>query len=130
MTTQPGHYFPAKIRFIISKSISSGTVNTASTTYGIDNVEVNAINIDSVANADLEIPKLPFDISYSNHLLTINNLTSSVYSVEILDLQGKILRQIKANGNQSSIETTSFENQTVVFVFESDGKIWTKKISL
>jgi methionine-rich copper-binding protein CopC len=86
-------------------------------------------NFTTASNVGLE-ENTPVNFSYSNQLLLISPKTSLESTVKILDMSGKVIFESSKGNEILQISTSTFANQMVVLMIETQGNIWTKKISL
>ena len=67
-------------------------------------------------------------VIYKNaELITVENKTNKITSVQIFDATGKLVTSAKPNSNQFSIESSKFQKGLVLFKITTNNKTETKK---
>ena len=68
-----------------------------------------------------------FEIYKNAELITVENKTNKITSVQIFDATGKLVTSAKPNSNQFSIESSKFQKGLVLFKITTNKKTETKK---
>lgn len=74
------------------------------------------------------VSKIKETVIYKNaELITVENKTNKITSVQIFDATGKLVTSAKPNSNQFSIESSKFQKGLVLFKITTNNKTETKK---